>query len=222
MTETLSAVLALAVVDSINPSALVVAIYLLSQANVVPRLLAYVAGILASYFALGCALMLGAGALFARFGAALDHPVAWGLQAALGVFLLGFALFAPKRGPDAMRPPPTPRKAGLAGMVLLGATVTALEMVTALPYFAAVAIMTGATLPLAVWLPLLLLYNVVFVLPPLVLLGLHLAFGSRLQGRYGGWQARLQAGARETLLWIFGIVGVGLLADAAARFRAAG
>lgn len=214
--------MALAVVDSINPSALVVAIYLLSQPNVVARLLAYVAGILASYFALGCALMLGAGALFARFGAALDHPVAWGVQAALGALLLGFALFAPKRGPPAMRPPAAPRGSGLGAMALLGATVTLLETVTALPYFGAVALMVGAGLPATVWVPLLLAYNLVFVLPPLLLLALHLAFGSHLRGRYGRWQARLQAGAREALLWIFGIVGVGLLADAAARFRAAG
>lgn len=214
--------MALAVVDSINPSALVVAIYLLSQPNVVARLLAYVAGILASYFALGCALMLGAGALFARFGAALDHPVAWGVQAALGALLLGFALFAPKRGPPAMRPPAAPRGSGLAAMALLGATVTLLETVTALPYFGAVALMVGAGLPATVWVPLLLAYNLVFVLPPLLLLAPHLAFGSHLRGRYGRWQARLQAGAREALLWIFGIVGVGLLADAAARFRAAG
>lgn len=214
--------MALAVVDSINPSALVVAIYLLSQPNVVARLLAYVAGILASYFALGCALMLGAGALFARFGAALDHPVAWRVQAALGALLLGFALFAPKRGPPAMRPPAAPRGSGLAAMALLGATVTLLETVTALPYFGAVALMVGAGLPATVWVPLLLAYNLVFVLPPLLLLAPHLAFGSHLRGRYGRWQARLQAGAREALLWIFGIVGVGLLADAAARFRAAG
>ncbi|MDZ3822872.1 MAG: GAP family protein [Pseudoxanthomonas sp.] len=222
MTETVAAVLALAVVDSINPSALVVAIYLLTQANVVARLLAYVAGILASYFAFGCALMLGAGALFERFGAALDHPVVWGMQAALGAVLLACAVFAPKRGPNPPPPPPAPRAGGLAGMVLLGATVTALELVTALPYFGAIALMVGAGLPASAWLPLLLVYNLVFVLPPLALLGLHLAFGSRLRDRYGAWQARLQAGAREALLWIFGIVGVGLLVDAAARFRAAG
>lgn len=222
MTDAIGAVLALAVVDAINPSALVVALYLLSQPNVVPRLLAYVAGILVSYFAVGCALMLGAGALFARFGAALDHPVAWGVQGALGALLLAYALFAPKQGADSMRPPAAPRRSGLAGMVLLGATVTVLEMVTALPYFAAIAIMVGAGLTTPVWLPLLLVYNLVFILPPLALLGLHLAFGSRLRDRYGRWQARLQAGAREALLWIFGIVGVGLLVDAAGRFRAAG
>lgn len=221
MTETVVAVLALAVVDSINPSALVVALYLLSQANVVPRLLAYVAGILASYLALGCALMLGAGAVFERFGAALDHPLVWAIQGALGAVLLAWAVFAPKRG-AAPPPQPAPRTGGLAGMMLLGATVTLLEMVTALPYFAAIALMVGAGLPASAWLPLLLAYNLVFVLPPLALLGLHLASGSRLRSRYGGWQARLQAGAREALLWIFGIVGVALLFDAAARFRAAG
>jgi cytochrome c biogenesis protein CcdA len=222
MTESTVAVLALAVIDSINPSALVVTIYLLTQPGAVPRVLCYVAGILVSYLALGLALMLGAGTLFDRFGAAFDHPVAWGAQAALGAGMLAFAIAAPKSSAASMRPPPAPRIGGLFGMILLGGTVTAIEMVTALPYFAAVAIMVGAGLPIAVWAPLLLIYNLIFIVPPLILLGLHTALGPRLRSRYGRWQARLQAGARETLLWIVAIVGVGLLFDAVARFRAAG
>ncbi len=222
MTESAMAVLALAVIDSINPSALVVTIYLLSQPGAVPRVLCYAAGILVSYLALGVALMLGVGTLFERFGAAFDHPVAWGAQAVLGAGMLVFAIAAPKSSAASTRAPPTPRIGGLLGMVVLGATVTAVELVTALPYFAAIAIMVGADLSVTVWAPLLLVYNLIFIFPPLALLGLHVVLGPRLHARYGRWQARLQAGARETLLWIVAIVGVGLMFDAVARFRTAG
>ena len=64
---------------------------------------------------------------------------------------------------------------------------------------------------MARWLSLLILYNVIFVLPPVLLLVGHLVFGRRLDARYAVLRERLQAGARETMLWILGFVGGGLL-----------
>jgi hypothetical protein len=39
----------------------------------------------------------------------------------------------------------------------------------------------------------------------------HIVFGRRLDARYADLRERLQAGARETMLWILGLVGGGLL-----------
>ena len=57
--DLLPALLGLALLDSLNPSALVVALWLLSRAHAAPRLLAYVGGILVAYLGLGVAMMLG-------------------------------------------------------------------------------------------------------------------------------------------------------------------
>jgi hypothetical protein len=38
--------------------------------------------------------------------------------------------------------------------------------------------------------------------------------------RYADLQARLQAGARETMLWLFGLVGGGLLVWSVAEYTA--
>ena len=73
-----------------------------------------------------------------------------------------------------------------------------------MPYFGAIALLTTADLPLVRWLPLLVLYNAIFVLPPVVLLVGHIVFGRRLDARYADLRERLQAGARETMLWIAG------------------
>ena len=70
MDTLLPALLSLALLDSLNPSALVVALWLLSRPHSALRLLAYVGGILIAYLGLGVAMMLG-------FGAArdtLDRP----------------------------------------------------------------------------------------------------------------------------------------------------
>lgn len=58
---------------------------------------------------------------------------------------------------------------------------------------------------------MLVLYNAIFVLPPVVLLVGHAVFGKRLDARYADLRERLQSGARETMLWIFGLAGGGLL-----------
>lgn len=216
----LPSLLLLALLDSLNPSALVVALWLLSRPQPAPRLLAYVGGILVSYLALGVAMMLGFTALSARLGQALDHPVALIVQGTLGTALLAYALFAPSTAHAAQDPGLPPASAKLLGFAMLGMAVTAAELVTALPYFAAIALMIGDKLEPAQWLPLLLGYNLIFVAPPLVLLGLHGLLGHRTDERFARWRECLRRGAREATLWIFAMAGVALMGDAASRWIA--
>ena len=69
-------------------------------------------------------------------------------------------------------------------------------------------------------LPLLVLYTAIFVLPPVVLLVGHIVFGRRLDARYADLRERLQAGARETMPWIAGLVGGGLLVSSVVEYIA--
>lgn len=211
----------LALLDSLNPSALVVALWLLSRPQPAARLLPYVAGIVATYLSLGIAMMLGFTALSERLGQALDHPVALIVQGLLGAALLVYAIFAPSTAYAAPEPK-LPATGKRLGFFLLGMAVTAAELVTALPYFAAIALMIGDKLEPAQWLPLLLGYNLIFVAPPLLLLGLHAVQGHRTDERFARWRERLRRGAREATLWIFALVGVALMGDAATRWIAAG
>jgi Sap, sulfolipid-1-addressing protein len=55
--------LALALVDSINPSAIVVTLYLLSRERVPAQVVVYVAAIFLTYLTLGSMIMLGIDAL---------------------------------------------------------------------------------------------------------------------------------------------------------------
>ena len=45
-------------------------------------------------------------------------------------------------------------------------------------------------------------------------------FGGRLDARYADLREQLQAGARETMLWIFGLVGGGLLVSSVVEYIA--
>jgi cytochrome c biogenesis protein CcdA len=104
----------------------------------------------------------------------------------------------------------------------LGVAVTTLELPTALPYLGAVGLMTRADLAVADWLPLLVTYNLIFVLPPLLLLAGHAARGERAGASLERLRDRLGRTAGEALLWVLGLVGFFLLADALGRFQVIG
>jgi cytochrome c biogenesis protein CcdA len=220
--ELLPAIVGLAVVDSINPSALLATIVLLLRGKPARPLVAvYVAAILVTYFAVGLALTLGLG-LTPR--ALVESDAAYLAQGVLGAAMLAYAVLAPgrgrQRGPAAGPRLPAVRRP--AAVFALGVAVTFLELPTALPYLGAVGAITRADLAVGDWLPLLAAYNLIFVLPPLALLAAHVVLGDRAGALLERLRTRLGAATREGLLWLLGLVGFLLLADALGHFRVIG
>ena len=217
--ELLPAIVGLAVVDSINPSALLATIVLLLRGKPARPLVAvYVAAILVTYFAIGLALTLGLG-LTPR--ALFESDAAYLAQGVLGAAMLAYAVLAPgrarQRGPATH--PRLPAVHRPAAVFALGMAVTVVELPTALPYLGAVRAITRAGLAVGDWLPLLVTYNLIFVLPPLALLAAHLALGDRAGALLERLRTRLGAATREGLLWLLGLVGFFLLADALGHFQ---
>jgi hypothetical protein len=77
--------------------------------------------------------------------------------------------------------------------------------------------MARADLAVGDWLPLLVTYNLIFVLPPLALLATHVALGDRAGALLERLRTHLGGAAREGLLWLLGLVGFFLLADTLAH-----
>jgi cytochrome c biogenesis protein CcdA len=210
--------LALALVDSINPSAIVVTLYLLSGGRVPAQIVVYIAAIFLTYLTLGVMMMSGIDALLPSLGTIGSGRLGFIVQGLIGLGMLLYAIRAPTTAN--WTPRIDPSGSSYAALALVGVTVTTMELPTAVPYFGAIALLTTADLPMARWLPLLVLYNAIFVLPPVLLLVGHIVFGGRLDARYADLRERLQAGARETMLWIFGLVGGGLLVWSVAEYLA--
>lgn len=214
MIEVLAPVFGLALLDSLNPSAIAITLYLLlSGPSFVPRVVSYAAGIFSANLLLGAALMLGFGSVWDFF----DGSIAYGAQGVIGAALLGYALLAPGK-PRKEKKERRPRSLGLGAVFLMGVTITAVEFSTALPYLGAVAILTNAGLPVGEWLPVLAAYNLVFVAPPLLLMGAYRVFGARLRPAFERWTERLRGASREALLWVVGLAGFLLLADSVRYF----
>lgn len=216
--ERLPAIVGLAAVDSINPSALLATIALLLRGRSARPLVAlYVAAVLATYLAIGVALTLGLGL---TPDAVLESDATFLVQGVLGAAMLAFAVLAPnrrqRRGAVERRSLPTANRP--VAVFALGMAVTVLELPSGLPYLGAVGAFTRADLAVAEWLPLLVLYNLIFVLPPLALLAGHVALGERAEVVLGRLRDRLGRASREAFLWLLGLVGFVLLADALGHF----
>jgi cytochrome c biogenesis protein CcdA len=214
----LPGLLALALVDSINPSAIVVTLYLLSRGRVPAQVGVYVVAIFLTYLTLGAMMMSGLDALLPSLRTTSQSRVGFIVQGVIGLAMLLYAIRAPTTTRSAPRV--EPGASTYAALALLGVTVTTMELPTAVPYIGAIALLTTADLPMARWLPLLILYNAIFILPPVLLLAGHIAFGKRLDAKYADIRERLQAGARETMLWIFALVGGGLFVTSVVEYVA--
>ena len=210
--------LALAVVDSINPSAIVVTLYLLSRERATAQVVVYIVAIFLTYLTMGSVMMLGVDAVLPLLTTTASGRLGLIVQGLVGLALLTYAIRAPATTTAVSHT--QPRASTFAALALLGITVTTMELPTAVPYLGAIALLTSANLPVAQWLPLLVLYNVIFVLPPILLLAGHIVFGQQLNARYVALRERVQAGARETMLWIFGLVGGALLFSSVVEYIA--
>jgi hypothetical protein len=205
---TIAGVLFLAVIDSINPSAIVVTLWLLSVAReqATVQVGAYVGAIFITYLLLGVMMVAGIGVVLPSFGDVLRQPPGLIVQSLVGLALLVYGLTASEKPPSS-QVVSRPSTRTYAALVLMGVGVTAMELPTAIPYFAAIALIVEAELPMRVWAPLLGFYNVIFVLPPIALLIGHLAFQKQLAEPYAALRQRLESNARGVVLWVAGLVG---------------
>ncbi|MDW8060955.1 MAG: GAP family protein [Thermomicrobium sp.] len=215
MESIIGPILLLSLLDMLNLSAVAVTIYLLlTSARYSTGMLGYAAGMFTTSFGCGLALMLG----LQSVGQVLESPVAYAIEGVLGAVLFGYSWIMPRtrEGETSLR---TPRSPTPAALFVLGATVTLVEMITAVRYFGAIALMTRAELAATQWLPILLLYNVLFVTPPVALTMAYIATGRALKPYYerlGRWISR---NAREGLSWALGAIGLPMMLDAAVHFE---
>src|SRR5205807_7091032 len=130
----------------------------------------FTVAVFAVYFLGGAAIAVGAGQLIRPLLPHPRHHIADVVEVAAGAALVaGAGLLWRHRHRLAHRDPPDFDPHGRSSW-LLGASITAVELPTAFPYFAAIAAIVGADLGPARGLVLLLLFNVCFVLPLLAII----------------------------------------------------
>ncbi|MEB2281575.1 GAP family protein [Lysinibacillus xylanilyticus] len=99
----------------------------------------------------------------------------------------------------------------MGAMIALGFTTSLLEVATALPYFAAIGILTSNRLAVYEWLPIIAGYNLIMITPAILLLGLHILFKRFMNKPLRKIQALFDNSTSSALSWVMFFVGLILL-----------
>ena len=181
MLRLIGLVISIGLADSLNPSTIAPALYLASGERPREQVSEFTLAVFAVYFLGGAAIALGPGQLLL---ALIPHPgrrVAHIAEIVAGVtMLVAAAALWRHRDRLAERKAPELDTSSRSGLVL-GATITALELPTAFPYFAAIAAIVGSGFGPARQVFLLVLFNVCFVLPLLGIAATLMFAGDRAE-----------------------------------------
>ncbi len=205
MLRLIGLVISIGIADSLNPTTIAPALYLATGEHPVRRVSEFTLAVFGVYFVGGAAIALGPGQLVLSL---LPHPgrEARGIaEIVAGVVMLVAAalLWRGRAGLSERQPPDIPPGKSSA---LLGATITAVELPTAFPYFAVIAAIVGSGLGPPRQLLLLVLFNLCFIAPLIGITGTLRFAGDRA--------GRVLATGRELLQrrWPVVLAGLALLA----------
>ncbi len=156
--------------DSLNPSTIAPALYLASGDRPRGRVTQFTAAVFFVYLLGGVLIALGPGQLVLSLVHKPDAEDRHVLEIVAGAAMIAAgALLWRHRAGLAERDTPNLNKG--KSSALLGATITAVELPTAFPYFAVIAAIVGSGLGVPRQLVLLLLFNICFILPLIGIIG---------------------------------------------------
>ncbi len=177
------AVVAIALPDCINPSLIGAELFLAAGPHPRRRTAAFTLAAWTVTFLVGLALALGLGDLILSFLPKPGATVKWALVAAAGlVLVVGGTLVWIRRKALTSSEPVHDRRKSHGSAVLLGAGIAGLELLTAFPYFAAIAMIVGSNVSRASKVSLLVLYCVVYALPLIAIAAVCALMGKRAEG----------------------------------------
>jgi hypothetical protein len=213
------AVVAIALPDSINPSLIAAELFLAAGGHPGRRTMTFALSAWTVTFLVGLALALGLGDLILSVLPKPGATLKYALFTAAGLVLMvgGAVLWIRRKAVASPGPPGDAQHKSHASPVLLGGGIAGLELLSAFPYFAAIAMIVGsrASNPGKIWL--LVLYCVVYTLPLIAIAVACIVMGKRAE-----------AALRPVVRWIFArwptvvaplalLIGIGLTAFGIAR-----
>jgi cytochrome c biogenesis protein CcdA len=209
MARLLVLMISIGLADSINPSTIAPALYLASGKRPLANVAQFTLGVFGVYLAGGCLIALGPGALI-RDGISdvkVAQTVRYTGELIAGVLLLAAAALVWRRRDRMVARGMPGTNPGRRSSALLGGTITAIELPTAFPYFAAIAAVVGSGLGVVRGFILLVIFNVCFVLPLLAILGILVVFGDRAERVLRRWRGVLQRRWPLVLVGLLAVVG---------------
>jgi len=200
----------LALLDMLSPTTLGITLYLLitEKERLSSRLMIYLSTVAVSYFLVGFALMLGMDMLMAGAASIFQNRTMSWLMLIIGAVLFLASFYYPQ---SKKKDFPRPKSKSKTSMIVLGFTTFLIEAGAAFPYFAAIGLMTTSNMAVGQWLPILVGYNFLMVLPPLIVFALHFVAGRAMQRPLERLQTKLSKHSGSAISWVMCIVGLILI-----------
>jgi cytochrome c biogenesis protein CcdA len=201
-------VVSIGLADSLNPTTIAPALYLATGERARGRVAEFTVAVFTVYLLGGIAIALGPGQLVLSLVARPGHEARHLIEVGAGVaMLVAASMLWRHRRLLALRDPPDFDPQGKSSAVL-GATITAIELPTAFPYFAAIAAVVGSGVGVTRQLFLLLVFNLCFVLPLIGIVATLAFAGPRAELALARGRGSLQAH------WPVIVAGLALVAGA--------
>jgi cytochrome c biogenesis protein CcdA len=164
------AAISVGLADSLNPSTVGPALYLATVPKGSLRVTQFTAGVFTVNLAAGLVLTIGPGRLLLGLVPHPQRTVRHVIELVAGGILLmsAVAVWLARRSLTSRELPM--RSGGGSSALIAGASIAAVELPTAIPYFAVVAAIVASSASIPHEIGLLALYNVAFVLPLLAIL----------------------------------------------------
>jgi cytochrome c biogenesis protein CcdA len=179
MLRLIGLVVSIGLADSLNPTTIAPALYLATGERARTEVTEFTLGVFIVYLVGGAAIALGPGQLVLSLVPKPEADTRHLIEIIVGaVMIVVAAVLWRFRERLAAQEMPTPQESGRSSAIL-GATITAVELPTAFPYFAAIAAIVGAGLDVARQVILLVLFNVCFVMPLVAIAGTLAFAGDR-------------------------------------------
>jgi cytochrome c biogenesis protein CcdA len=180
MLRLIGIVLSIGLADSLNPSTLGPALYLAAGPRPRHTVTQFTAGVFMVYLVGGAVFAVGPGEIVLALVPKPDQTTRQVLEVVAGAVLItvGVLLWSYRARLGEKRLPQL-KTAGRRTGWLLGAMITAVELPTAFPYFAALAAIMGSGLGIVRQAMLVVLFNVCFILPLLAIIAILRFAGER-------------------------------------------
>ena len=152
--------------DSLNPTTIAPALYLATnEKNPRTQVAEFTVAVFAVYLLGGLAVALGPGQLLLALVPRPSKHLGYLLEIVAGVAMLTAGAFLWSYRKQLAKRDPPEVKADRRSSAILGATITAVELPTAFPYFAAIAAVVGSGQDVVRQVILIVLFNVCFIAP---------------------------------------------------------
>lgn len=219
------AVVAIALPDCINPSLIGGELLYAAGERAALRTTAFALAAFTVTLLVGLALALGLGDLILSVLPKPGPTVKYALFTAAGIVLVAASvvLWLRREALGSSEPTRTPdrKPAGFGSALLLGSGIGALELLTAFPYFAAIAMIVGSSASDGGKVLLLVLYCVVYVAPLFGIALVCLVLGDRAEAKLRPVVNWLLTNWPRFVAPLAAIIGVGLVTYGIVRLSSA-